>query len=151
MLYGGSWTLQQYLDAETLNFGVAEVPQGKQKSVLCSGMAFTVASATKNPEAAVKLVEYLGSEEAQLIEAKAGAAIPAYNGTQTPWIENFTTVDASAFVDCIDYGHVSGGLTTNTSDAATIIDDYMLQIFSLERPVEETMKEMTEMVNASLQ
>ncbi|MDE7186402.1 MAG: extracellular solute-binding protein [Lachnospiraceae bacterium] len=150
MNFAGSWMLTEYLNVDTLNFGVAELPAGKEKGVICSGMAFSVAANAKNPEAALKLVEYLGSEEAQTIEAQSGVAIPAYNGTQQPWIDQFD-VDVSAFVTCAAYGHTSPGFTTSTSAAGSVLDEYMPQVFSLTMPVDEAMKTITEKINESLQ
>jgi multiple sugar transport system substrate-binding protein len=153
MNFAGSWMLTEYLNVDTLNFGVAELPAGKEEGVICSGMAFSVSASTQNPEAALALVEYLGSEEAQTLEAESGVAIPAYTGTQQPWIDQFMDtygVDVSAFVTCAEYGHTSPGITTSTSDASVIIDEYMPQVFSLEAPVAETMETITEEINANL-
>ena len=150
MNFGGSWMLTEYLNVDTLNFGVAELPTGKEKGVICSGMAFSVAANTKNPEAAKKLVEYLGSEEGQTLQAESGVAIPAFNGTQDPWIAKYE-VDVSPFVTCAEYGHTSPGFTTSTSDASAILEEYMPQVFSLKLPVEDAMKTITEEINASMQ
>jgi multiple sugar transport system substrate-binding protein len=68
MMNAGSWMLTEYLNTEGLNFDVAELPHEKQKAAICSGMAFSVANTTKNPEEAKKFVEWLGGEEAQTIE-----------------------------------------------------------------------------------
>lgn len=150
MTFAGSWMLTEYQNVEGLNFDVAELPTGKEKAAICSGMAFAVSASTAYPEEAKKLVEYLGSEEAQTIQAESGVAIPAYKGTQEPWVAQFTDFDASAFVKVEEYGHTSPGLTTSTNEAGAVLDEYMPQIFSLELPVEEGLKTITEKINASL-
>ncbi|MDO4337237.1 MAG: sugar ABC transporter substrate-binding protein [Eubacteriales bacterium] len=150
MNFAGSWYLTEYTSVEDLNFGIAELPTGKEKATINSGMAFSVASSTENPEAALALVEYLGSEEGQTLEAESGVAIPAYNGTQQPWMDLYT-VDVSALVDCASYGHSSPGFTASTSVGTAIIDEYMAQVFSLELPVEEGLTKIAEEINASLQ
>ncbi len=151
MTYAGSWMLTEYQNVEDLNFGVAELPKGKVRASICSGMGFSVSAKTKYPEAAKKLAEYLGSEEAQTLQAESGVAIPAYKGTQQPWVDQFKDFDASAFVKVEDYGHTSPGLTTSTSEAGAFLDDYMPRIFSLQLPVEEGLKEMTEKINQAIQ
>lgn len=151
MTFAGSWMLTEYQNVEELNFDVAELPAGKVKAAICSGMGFSVSANTKHPEEAKKLAEYLGSEEAQTIEAESGVAIPAYSGTQQPWIDQFTDFDASPFVKVEEYGHTSPGLTASTSEASAVLDEYMPQIFSLELPVEEGLKTITEKINATLQ
>lgn len=151
MITQGSWMLTEYQNVEGLNFGVAELPMGKVKAAECSGMAFSVSASTKHPEEAKKLAEYLGSEEAQTIEAESGVAIPARNGTQKPWIDGFTDFDASPFVAVQDYGHTSPGLTTSGNGSTAIVDDIMPQIFSLEIPVKEGLEELTTKINENLQ
>lgn len=151
MTFAGSWMLTEYQSIEELNFDVAELPTGKEKASICSGMAFSVSANTKYPEEAKQLVEYLGSEEAQTIQAESGVAIPAYDGTQQPWVDQFTDFDASAFVKAGEYGHTSPGLTTSTNESSAILDEYMPKIFSLELPVEEGLKTITEQINAALQ
>lgn len=151
MTFAGSWMLTEYQNVEELNFDVAELPAGKEKAAICSGMAFSVSANTKHPEEAKKLVEYLGSEEAQTIQAESGVAIPAYSGTQQPWVDKFTEFDASPFVKVEEYGHTSPGLTASTTEAGAILDEYMPQIFSLELPVEEGLKTITEKINETLQ
>ncbi|MCI6005584.1 MAG: extracellular solute-binding protein [Blautia sp.] len=150
MTFAGSWMLPEYLNIEGLNFGVAQLPANKEEGVICSGMAFSVAANTKNEDAAMKFIEYLGSDEAQKLEAESGVAIPAREGTQQPWVDQYNEqygVDVSAFVTCMDYGHTSPGLTT-ASEANAVVDEYMPQVFSLTMPVEEGMKAITEGINA---
>lgn len=151
MTFAGSWMLTEYQNVDDLNFDIVELPVGKEKASICSGMAFSVSANTDHPDEAKTFVEYLGSEEAQTIEAESGVAIPAYNGTQQPWVDQFTDFDASAFVKAGDYGHTSPGLTTSTNEASAVLDEYMPQIFSLELPVEEGLVTITEKINESLQ
>lgn len=151
MTFAGSWMLTEYQNVDGLNFGVAELPKGKEKASIASGMAFSVSANTKYPEEAKSVVEYLGSEEAQTIEAESGVAIPAYNGTQQPWVDKFTDFDATPFVTAADYGHTSPGLTTSTNEASSILDEYMPKVFSLELPVDEGMQIITKEINESLQ
>lgn len=150
MTFAGSWMLTEYQNVDELNFDVVELPMGKERASICSGMAFSVSANTKHPEEAKKLAEYLGSEEAQLIQAESGVAIPAYSGTQQPWIDQFTDFDASPFVRVEEYGHTSPGFTASTSEATAVLDEYMTQVFSLELSVEEGMKVITEKINEAL-
>jgi multiple sugar transport system substrate-binding protein len=147
MLFAGSWMLPEYLAVKGLNFNVAQLPQGKQRAAISSGMAFSASAKTKNKDAALKFVEYLGSKEAQEIQAKSGVAIPAYENTADPWIAGFKTIDASPYVKVVKYGHVSPGLTTS-NEASAVIDKYMPEIFSLRRPVDDGLKQITKEINA---
>lgn len=147
MIFAGSWMLTEYLSVDGLNFDVAELPKQKEKAAICSGMAFSVSANTKNPEAAMKLIEFLGSEEAQTIEAASGVAIPAYNNTQQPWIDGFTSIHAAPFAAVADYGHVSPGLTTS-NESSSIINEIMPEVFSLNMSVEDGCKQLAERINA---
>ncbi|WP_179292756.1 ABC transporter substrate-binding protein [Bacillus sp. 7884-1] len=147
MIFAGSWMLPEYLAIKGLNFDIAQLPQGKKRAAISSGMAFSVSKDSKNPKAALKLVEFLGSEEAQLIQSKSGVAISAYKNTQQPWIDGFTTIDTTPFAKVIDYGHTSPGITTN-NEASAVIDKYMPEIFSLKMPVKEGLKKITDEINA---
>jgi len=150
MTFAGSWMLTEYQSVDELNFDVVELPKGKERASICSGMAFSVSANTAYPEEAKQFAEYLGSEEAQLIQAQSGAAIPAYSGTQQPWIDQFADFDAAPFVKVEEYGHTSPGFTASTSEATAVLDEYMTQVFSLELPVEEGMKIITDKINETL-
>ena len=63
----------------------------------------------------------------------------------------FTDFDASPFVKVEEYGHTSPGLTTSTNEASSILNEYMPQIFSLEIPVAEGLKTITENINSAIQ
>lgn len=146
MLFAGSWKLTEYLNAEGLNFDVAELPKGKQRAAQAAGMAFSISAKTKNPDAALKFVEYLGSKEAQEIQAKTGAAIPAYENTAGPWVDGFKTIDASPFIKSVNYGHSNPKFVSNEANA--VIDKYMPEIFSFKRPVEDGLKQIAKEIDA---
>lgn len=141
MIFAGSWMLTEYLNADGLNFDVAELPMGKERAAICSGMAFAVSANTKLSKEAKDFVAYLGSEEAQLIQAESGVAIPAYEGTQQPWIDNFDTIDASPYAKVAEYGRTSPGLTTK-NEAKAIVDEIMPDVFNLKTPVDEACKKI---------
>lgn len=147
MMLQGSWMLNQYLSAEGLNFDCAEIPsKDGNRVVICSGMGYSISSTTKNPDAAKAFMVFLGSEEGQRIQAETGICIPAYEGTQQPWIDMFKTIDPTPFVTGANYGHTSPGLTT-TNEASLVIDELMPEIFDLRLPVAEGMKQISQRIN----
>lgn len=147
MLFQGSWLLNQYLSMDDLNFDVAEIPSiNGNRGAICSGMGYSVSAKTSSPEAALAFLAFLGSEEGQRIQAETGICIPAYEGTQQPWIDQFTDINVSAYVQVADYGHTSPGLTT-TNEASLVIDDLMPEIFDLQLDVAEGMKQITQRIN----
>jgi multiple sugar transport system substrate-binding protein len=146
MLYDGSWRISQYVSVEGLNFGVSEMPIGKQRGSICSGMAYSVATRSKNPDAAAAFIAWLGTGEAQIIQAETGICIPAYEGAAQPWIDRYTLFDASPFVKAAEYGHVSPGLTT-TNDARTVVEEIMPEIYDFKIPVTEGMRQIAVRIN----
>ncbi|WP_313638006.1 sugar ABC transporter substrate-binding protein [Paenibacillus sp.] len=147
MVFDGSWMLTEYLAVKDLNFDVAELPKGKERAAIASGMAFSVSAKTKNKDASLKFVEYLGSKEAQEIGAKLGISIPAYENIADPWVAGFKTIDASPFVKVIEYGHRSPGLNTSNEGSA-VVHKYMPEVFSMKRPVDDGLKQIAKEINA---
>ena len=150
MHIGGSWMASEYMGIEGLNCDVAPLTKGKIRADLCGGMGYSIAANTPHPEEAWKFVEYLSGEEANTIQSKSGAAISAYKGTQTSWVERFPKINAQVFVDASEYGFSSQYCATR-SEWVNIEEDYMTQIFSGTLPVEEGCKELAEKINEVLQ
>lgn len=149
MHIAGSWMCSEFTNIEGLNCDVAPLAMGKQRANLCGGMAYSISANTKHPEEAWKFMEFLAGEEANLIQCKSGAAISAYEGTQTAWVEGFPEINAQVFVDAAEYGFSSQYCKTR-SEWIDIEKDYMTQIFSLSLPVEEGCKELAGKVNEIL-
>lgn len=90
MAFFGSWMVSEFKSNEYVskNCDVAILPFGKKKATMYNGLGNAVSAKTKNPEAAWKFLEFLGTEEANKIQAEKGGAIPAYKGTEQAWIDN---------------------------------------------------------------
>jgi multiple sugar transport system substrate-binding protein len=147
MIYNGGWMLNQYLAIEGFNFGCVETPLGKQRGAIASGMGYSISATTKNEAAAKALVTWLGTREAQIIQAETGICVPVYEGTAQPWIDHFTTVDASPFVKAIEYGHLTVGLNT-TTDESVIVNEIMPEIFDFKITAADGLREITRRINA---
>ena len=65
MGFFGSWTTGEMAnnDYTAANADVAPLPKGKQAATVFNGLANSVAASTENEEAALKFVEFLGTEE----------------------------------------------------------------------------------------
>ncbi|GHV13049.1 sugar ABC transporter substrate-binding protein [Spirochaetia bacterium] len=147
MIYNGGWMLNQYLAIDGLNFDCIETPKGKQRGAIASGMGYSISAATKNANAARAFVVWLGTREAQLIQAETGICVPVYEGTAQPWVEHFPQVDASPFVKAIQYGHLTVGFNTTTEESV-IVNEIMPEIFDFQISVADGMKEITRRINA---
>lgn len=149
MHIAGSWMCSEFAEIEGLNCDVAPLAQGKQRADLCGGMGYSVSASTEHPEEALKFLEFLAGEEANIIQCESGAAISAYEGTQKSWVDGFEQFDAQVFVDAASYGFSSQYCATR-SEWIDVEEDYMTQIFSLMIPVEEGCMELAEEMNAIL-
>ncbi|MGX7419326.1 ABC transporter substrate-binding protein [Carnobacterium gallinarum] len=149
MITAGSWMSNEYLSIDGLNVDLAPMPKKEQQGSVASGMGYGIAANTKNPDEAWKFVEFMGSKEGNLIQAKSGAAIPAYKDTQAPWVEKFPTIDAQVFVDAETYGHSSMYVESRV-DWVTIEQEWMMDIFSGKVAVEKGAKEMTKEIQAAM-
>lgn len=82
---------------------VAPLAKGKRRATVLHGLGNVVYAGTKYPELAREFVRFMGSEEASLIQAKYGTAIPARNGTGKPWAEAMPKFDLQVHLDALDY------------------------------------------------
>ena len=105
----GSWMLSEFGANEYVakNCDVAVLPQGKQRATIINGLANCVAESTSHKEEAWKFVEFLGSQEANKIQAESGAAIPAYEGTADAWVNVSKKFNSKVYVDMLPYAHIN--------------------------------------------
>lgn len=104
----GSWMTAEFASNEYTaeNCDVAVLPKGKERASIYNGLGNSVSASSKNKDAAVKFVEFLGSEEAQKIQADKGSAISAYEGTADTWINAAPKFNLQAYIDMLDYSKI---------------------------------------------
>ncbi|WP_328992310.1 sugar ABC transporter substrate-binding protein [Kribbella sp. NBC_01245] len=104
MMWNGNWLVSAALKSPVKDdlaiLPLPKAPSGDRKTVI-HGIGNVMSAKTKSPEAAAAFLSFLGGKEAALIQAKAGAANPAYNGTQTDFVKSApyalqTFIDAAA-------------------------------------------------------
>lgn len=104
MMWNGNWLVSAALKSPVKDdlaiLPLPKAPSGDRKTVI-HGIGNVMSAKTKNPEASAAFLSFLGGKEAALIQAKAGAANPAYNGTQTDFVKSApyalqTFIDAAA-------------------------------------------------------
>ena len=70
---------------------------------MSNGLCYATGAHGKKLEAALDVIKYFGTEEAQRIQGESGAAIPAYLGTEESWRNAFTSYNAQLNLDvCFD-------------------------------------------------
>lgn len=133
MLTQGSWMVAPFKQNEYIlqNCDVAIIPKntdGKRVS-LYNGLGWAVSANTKNPEGALKLVEWLGSESMQRKQADLGITMSAYEGVSENWI-NSAPFNLKAYLDVLD-----------ESKAELVIRPYSKDTLAWENMLQQQLKE----------
>ncbi|WP_294392795.1 sugar ABC transporter substrate-binding protein [uncultured Clostridium sp.] len=145
----GSWMTSEFASNEytSANCDVAVLAEGKTRGTVYNGLGNSVSAKTKNPEAAWKFVEFLGSEKANTIQAESGAAIPAYEGTSEAWIKSNDKFNLSAFTEMLDYATIKPYIKNN-SKWETTENNILKKVFSGDLSVDEGCKQLEDEMNA---
>lgn len=102
---GAYWALKLYDNkAIRAKVDVAPLPTGVKKATVTSGIENVGYAGTKHPEETKKFLLFASGEEAANIQAKSGAVLPAYKGTEKTWMNAMpefknlqTFIDAKAY------------------------------------------------------
>lgn len=102
----GSWMVSEFKanDYVKANCDLSVIPKGKQKATIYNGLGNVASAKTKYPEQAWKFLEFLGTKEANTIQAQKGAAIPAFKGTEQPWIDFSKEFNLKVYPEMLEYG-----------------------------------------------
>lgn len=102
----GSWMLSAFKNNEYIaaNCDCVELPKdaatGKRVSIY-NGLGWAASAKTKNADAAWQLIEYLGSEEAQIKQAELGVTMSAYENTSEAWASS-ADFNLQAYLNMMD-------------------------------------------------
>ena len=146
----GSWMVSTMNgnDYAKANFDLAVLPQGpKGRATLYNGLGYAISAESKNLAAAWAFEKVLASEEGHRLQAQNGSAIPAYNGTLSPWADSFgSDFNLKAYPDqlpyAVGYPQAPGG-----AEWRPLVVETMGRLLSGEIPVEQGMKELAEKMN----
>jgi multiple sugar transport system substrate-binding protein len=102
---GAYWALKLYDNlAIRAKVDVAPLPTGVKQATVTSGIENVGYAGTKHPEETKKFLLFASGEQAANIQAKSGAVLPAYKGTEKAWMaampefKNLQTfIDAKAY------------------------------------------------------
>lgn len=104
MITQGSWMLAELCNNEYVkaNCDIAVLPKdsstGNRVSIY-NGLGWVASANTSYPEEAWKLIEYLGSKEAQQKQSDLGVVISAYDGTTENWVKAYPDFNLHAYLD----------------------------------------------------
>ena len=153
MVLQGSWMLAAYRDNEYTaeNCDVVELPKsaktGRRVSIY-NGLGWAAAANGEHTEEAWKLIEYLGSKEAQTKQAELGITMSAYTGTSDAWASsaNFNLqAQLNMMDDMIIRPYSKSTVTWENED-----NEIMKSVYTGEKTMEEACMEMAEQMNEKL-
>ena len=106
MVPEGSWMVPFYRDNEfsSEHANIAVMPQGPggRHVSIFNGLGWSAASATDHPYEAWRLIEWFGSEEAQLMQAELGVTMSAFHGTSEAWANAVPHFNLQAYLDMMN-------------------------------------------------
>ena len=153
MYWSGDWYCAECVkvfEGREEDIDVVGLPQKEQQATIIHGLGWAVSQHSKNKAAAIALAAHLASKTSQEVEAKNGTAIPAFNGTQDPWVKSFPKWNCQMFVDAAATYAVPYPVSKNTSAWANAEGDYVIPVFAGEKDVEATAKELAAFMNDAL-
>lgn len=153
MVLQGSWMVAAYRDNEytAANCDVVELPKsartGRRVS-LYNGLGWAAAANGAHTEEAWKLMEYLGSKEAQLKQAQLGVTMSAYKGTSEEW-KNAAKFNLEAYINMMD-DMVIRPYSKTTVVWEKTANEVLKSVYLGEMSMEDACKEIAAKMNESL-
>lgn len=153
MVLQGSWMLAAYRDNEytAANCDVVELPKNASTGRRCSvynGLGWAASANGEHTEEAWQLIEYLGSKEAQTMQAELGVTMSAYTGTSDAWA-NSADFNLQAYLNMMEDMEIrpysKSTVTWENED-----NEIMKKVYTGEATMEEVCMEMAEQMNEKL-
>lgn len=149
--WSGTWSVAELAAAaNTDDLDVAPLPRGEEQATVIHGLANVVSATSDHKDAAQAFQAYLGSKEAQSLQAEMGAANPAFNGTQQAFIDSVPHFNLQVFLDAADNYSYPYPISRDTAAWSTIENELLPQAFSGARPVDEVANELATRMNEAL-
>lgn len=149
--WSGTWSVAELAAASnTDDLDVAPLPRGEKQATVIHGLANVVSATSAHKAAAQAFQTYLGSKEAQALQAEMGAANPAFNGTQQAFIDSVPHFNLQVFLDEAANYSYPYPISKDTAAWSTIENELLPQAFSGARPVAEVAQELATRMNEAL-
>lgn len=151
MYHGGVFDLKNFFPAlDEQDIGIVELPKGQREATIANGLCNSISSDTENRPAAEAFLAFLGGERAAQIQAEAGTALPAYKGTQQPWLDAHPDLDLQVFLDIAEKYPFPFAGSKNTQAWNELENRILGEVWAGKKTAEEGCKELAEKMNALL-
>lgn len=150
MYIGGDYMLGVFDETLEGKYGIVKRPKfnNTDKDII-NGLGYGVAANSKHPEEAMDFVLFLGSKEAQEIQAKAGFVISARNDCQELYLDKNKDLNLQVFLDNVEYAELLPHCEAS-SELAQIEAKYLDQAWKGEISLEEACKSIKPEADAVL-
>lgn len=141
MITQGSWMLAELCNNEYVkaNCDIAVLPKdsvtGNRVSIY-NGLGWVASANTSYPEEAWKLIEYLGSKDAQQKQSDLGVVISAYEGTSENWVKAYPDFNLQAYLDMMN-NLVIRPYSKNTITWEDMISEKLIDAWTGKREVKD--------------
>jgi multiple sugar transport system substrate-binding protein len=151
MMFGGSWNQIEFAKNEYTKdkVDVTQLPKGEKEAVVIHGLGNVIAANSKHPKEAWEFAKFLGSEEANKIQAETGTVLPAYEGTQDAWVKSNPNFNLQVFIDAAENA-VPYPASVETRKWQQIELDALTKAYNGEISVEDAVKEIGKKVDEVL-
>lgn len=153
MTLQGSWMVNAFAENEYIaaNADVAVLPMANDgtRKTIYNGLGWAACAEGSNTENAWKLLEYLGSEEAQRKQAEIGVTMSAYMGTSDKWVDCAPDFNLQAYLDMTE-DMIIRPYTANTKIWEDYSQQVMVRAYTAEITMEEACKEIASFMNEKM-
>ncbi|MBS6194092.1 MAG: sugar ABC transporter substrate-binding protein [Clostridiales bacterium] len=153
MVLQGSWMVAAFRDNEYTaeNCDLVELPKsattGRRASIY-NGLGWAASANGEHTEEAWKLLEYLGSEKAQIKQAELGVTMSAYTGTSDAWAKS-ADFNLQAYLNMMDDLEIRP-YSRNTVTWENANKETMKKVYMGEMTMAEGCAEMAQQMNEQL-
>lgn len=152
MTFQGSWMIPDMASNDFIkeNCDIAPLPKGPNgtKSI-SNGLGWAASAQGENTEEAWKLIEYLGSKEAQQKQAELGVTMAAYEGVSDAWKNSHPEFNMQAYLDMLDDAQAYPS-SKNTQVWYQVLMERMVDGFSGAKPMDQVCKDFAVEMNQFL-
>lgn len=152
MTFQGSWMIPDMASNDFIkeNCDIAPLPKGPNgtKSI-SNGLGWAASAQGEHTEEAWKLIEYLGSKEAQQKQAELGVTMAAYEGVSGAWKNSHPEFNMQAYLDMLDDAQAYPS-SKNTQVWYQVLMERMVDGFSGAKPMDQVCKDFAVEMNQFL-
>ena len=146
----GNWEAALLQDSPVLDqLGVAPMIHGAEEANVIHGIGCAMSARSRHKPAASVFLAFLGSEEAHRIQAEAGAANPAFLGTNDAYVEAIPEFSLDVFVDAAETA-LPYPASQNTNAWLQLDELLFPKILGGEESIEDGARELADRMNGVL-